>query len=77
MMDDKLRAELAFLLTASLRDQCVHRHAAARGTRGAVHAGGRHDLLPVRHDHPFAARLHSQAVARQPPVQLVPAPRPP
>lgn len=28
MMDDKLRAYLAFLLLASLRDQNVHRHAA-------------------------------------------------
>jgi hypothetical protein len=27
MMDDKLRAELAFLLTASLRDEGVHWHA--------------------------------------------------
>lgn len=35
MMDDKLRAELAFLLTASLRDQCVHRHAAMAERRAA------------------------------------------
>ncbi|HEX6041237.1 hypothetical protein [Longimicrobium sp.] len=44
MMDDKLRAELTFLLTASLREQCVHRHAAI-AERRAVFAprpeGGR------------------------------------
>jgi hypothetical protein len=35
MMDDKLRAERMSLLTASLRDQNVHRHTGFAELRGA------------------------------------------